>query len=49
VILILIMVLMPGGVAGLLRRLTRTFTSALAKRENGPSPMPAVPARREET
>ena len=26
-----------------------TFTSALAKRENVPSPMPAVPARREET
>ena len=49
VILILIMVLMPGGVAGLLRRVTRPFTSALANRENVPSPMPAVPARREET
>jgi branched-chain amino acid transport system permease protein len=49
VILILIMVLMPGGVAGLLRRVTRPFTSALAKRDNVPSPMPAVPARREET
>lgn len=49
VILILIMLLMPGGVAGLLRRVTRPFTSALAKRENVPSPMPAVPARREET
>ena len=49
VILILIMLLMPGGVAGLLRRLTRPFTSALAKRDNVPSPMPAVPARREET
>ena len=48
VILILIMVLMPSGVAGLLRRLTQPFTSALAKRENVPSPMPAVPARREE-
>jgi len=47
-LLILIMFLIPEGVAGLLRRMLRPFTNALVRRQNVGSPMPATPAGREE-
>jgi len=47
-LLILIMFLIPEGVAGLLRRMLRPFTNALVRRQNVGSPIPATPAGREE-
>jgi branched-chain amino acid transport system permease protein len=48
VILILIMFVMPGGAAGLLRRLFRPVTIALVHRPTTESPLLATSARREE-
>jgi branched-chain amino acid transport system permease protein len=47
VLLILIMFVLPGGVAGALRRAVRPLTTALQKRQNGHTPILA-PARRED-
>ena len=48
IVLILIMFLLPGGVAGLLRRVVRPVTIALVHRPTSESPMLSTSARREE-